>query len=188
MKKHEINQTVVDDYDRYRQIHSEQKRITDPTFSLTKTETHPRNQSGDLPVSFSEMDETAYLNVDLNVEKTKSFKFRLFCDSFMEEPCYRFDSDGSTHENPTSPTRTLKQRIVPTPHFHCFDEQGRNIAYQTESLIANQETLMSNPCEAFKHFCEEENIRLDGEPEFLQETLPIGAPVLDDPLEGVEFP
>lgn len=188
MKKVEINQAVANDYDRYRQIQSDQKQIAKPTFELHTTKTHLKNQSGDVPVSFKEMDEKAHLNVDLNVERTKSFKFRLVCESFMETPCYRFDSDGKTHENPPAPTRTLKDRIVPTPHFHCFDDQGRNLAYRTEALKANEEAFLSDSCEALKLFCEEENIRLAAEPSFLQETLPIGTPALDDPLEGVEFP
>ena len=188
MKTFEINHVVAKAYDRYHQIKVDDKRIAVPTFSLRTTATHSKNQKGETCVSFTTSDETARLNVDINVERTKSFKFRLFCDNFMSPPCYRFDSDGGTHENPPHPSRTLKQRIVSTPHFHCFDELGRNMAYKTPSLQKDEAALLSDPLKAFKVFCDEENISLGSEPAFVQETLPFGTSSFEDPLEGVEFP
>ena len=53
----------------------------------------------------------------------------------MKEPCYRFESDGGTHRNPSEEGITLKQRQIPTPHFHRYNEKGENIAYKNYRFI-----------------------------------------------------
>lgn len=188
MKQRDKNKTVASDYGRYCRIKTAPKRADSQRFLLKTVQNHRGREGGDVPVSFENAEETARLNAELNVERTKSFKFRLFCESFMDGPCYRFDSDGGTHENPPDETTPLRQRVIPTPHFHRFDGEGRNIAYRTDELCRNEQALLSNPREALKCFCREENIRLDGMPDFVQETISLGTDAYEDNQEGVEFP
>ena len=188
MKKIEKNFIVANDYERYCRIQTDEKSVNSPTFSLKTVPNHQSNQSGEICVFFEDERETARLNVELNVERTKSFKFRLFCDSFMDAPCYRFDSDGGKHENPTTETTPFRERLVPTPHFHRFDEEGHNIAYRPDELCRNEQMLLADSREALKCFCHEENIQLTAEPVFVQETLSLGTNAYEDNQEGVDFP
>lgn len=188
MKQVAKNATVVREYARYCQIKTAAKRVGSPQFTLKAVPNHQGNESGDVDVSFDNGEETGRLNAEFNVDRTKSFKFRLFCDVFMDAPCYRFDSDGKKHENPTDATTPFRQRVVPAPHFHLFDMQGRNIAYRPEELCRNEQALLSDLREALKCFCREENIQLSAEPVFVQETLSWGTNSHEDNQEGVEFP
>jgi hypothetical protein len=188
MKQVAKNATVVRDYARYRWIQTTSKWVDSPQFTLKAVPNHRGNEGGDVNVTFVNEEETGRLNVEFNVERTKSFKFRLFCDAFMDAPCYRFDSDGGTHENPTDETTPFRQRMVPAPHFHLFDMQGRNIAYRPEELCQNEQALLSDAREALKCFCREEHIQLSADPVFAQETLSWGTNAHEDNQEGVDFP
>lgn len=184
----EINPAVVDGYSRYVRIHSEVKRLSENQIYLHQDQRRKNQQSSDSNITFDEGDENARLNMTVNVERMKSFAFKLFCDSFMPEPCYRFDSDGPFHRNPESDDATLSQRQIPTPHFHKYDEKGRVIAYRTNKLIVEESSLLADYEKAMRHFCDEENVVLQPETHVLTETLPLGAHEFVDPLEGVEFP
>lgn len=184
----EINTAVVDDYDRYLRIQSDVKHLTSDQICLHRDERRSNQQSADSKVVFDKGQELARLNVSLNSDRLKSFKFRLFCDDFMPEPCYRFDSDGPVHRNPEQPGVTLVNRQIPTPHFHKFDEKGHEIAYKTERLISDEKKLLSNYESAMKHFCEEENVALSPGTAVLTDEFLFGTKEFADPLEGVEFP
>ena len=131
----EINTTVVEEYERYVNIQLAAKKLADERICLHQDVRRRNQQCGDVGVVFKDEGAEARLNVSLNVDRLKSFKFRLFCDEFMQEPCYRFDSDGPFHRNPDHSGVTLVQRQVATPHFHKFDEKGRVVAYKTERLV-----------------------------------------------------
>lgn len=183
----DINKSVAKDFDRYCQIKSKEKSLCDDKLLLHATQTHPLNQCGDFPVQFADGSETAHLNVDVNVHKTKSFRFRLMCDSFMPQPSYRFESDGGTHRNPPAEGLTLKQRQIPTPHFHRYDRKGKNFAYRTDVLDANEAELVGDYNKALQHFCQEENVGMRSGLAIEPETLPLGTCEFPDPLEGVDF-
>ena len=188
MKQTYVNHAVANQFERYCRIQTATKKIDNPVFFLHQTPTHPAHQSGDQPIAFESGVESGHLAVNLNCEKTKSFKFRLHCDAFMPMPCYRFDSDGAAHENPADDNVPLRQRTVPTPHFHRFDHKGRNVAYRPESLQEKEQEILASPVSALQLFCAEENISLPVPPSFIQETLPLGVDSFEDPLEGVDFP
>ena len=184
----EINTTVVDEYPRYVRIQSDIKRLGENQICLHQDQRRKNQQSSDSDIIFDAGNENARLNMTVNVDKMKSFAFKLFCDSFMPEPCYRFDSDGPFHRNPESDGVTLSQRQIPTPHFHKYDEKGRVIAYRTNKLIAEESSLLADYEKAMWHFCDEENVVLQPETHVFTETLQLGAHEFVDPLEGVEFP
>lgn len=188
MRETEIEQAVVDDYDRYSRIKSALKRVRADGFSFVQAKFHPQNQIGNAVVLFEGQGEECRLNVDLNIERTKSFRFRLFCDSFMKRPCYRFESDGSAHENPTSDDCPLPKRSVPTPHFHFYNKRGKCVAYRTEELISSEEKILADVQRALFLFCKEENISLQESPRLVYEQSIFEQNAFADPLEGVTFP
>ncbi len=187
-KTTEINSIVIDNYDRYSKIKTAKKRMPHEVISFSQSATHRKERVGDADVCFDELAETCRLNVALNVERTKTFRFRLFCQALMDLPCYRFESDGSCHENPSSPDCPLPKRSVPTPHFHRYDEKGQNIAYRTEDLDSAEAAILNDVNKAFALFCKEENIELQGKPELVREQSLFGTNTFADPLEGVTFP
>ena len=187
-KATEINSIVIDNYDQYVSIKTAKKRMTSEAISFSQSTTHKQEQVGDADVCFEEPGEPCRLNVALNVERTKTFRFRLFCTTLMAVPCYRFESDGSCHENPSSSDCPLPKRSVPTPHFHRYDEKGQNIAYRTEDLDSVEPVILNDVNKAFVLFCKEENIELKGRPKLFREQSLFGMKSFADPLEGVEFP
>ena len=186
MKK-EINITVVGDFKRYCQIKIKDKELNIKRIPLHINEKHTSHQNGISSIQFMDGTEHAHLIIDVNVDKTKSFRFGLLCYSFMQEPCYRFDSDGVTHINPPEDGVTLKQRQISTPHFHKYNEKGQNIAYKTDLLIRDETALLCDYNKALRHFCHEENIEISSETVIKPETLALGTSDFPDPLEGVEF-
>lgn len=184
----EINTTVVEEYERYVKIQMAAKTLAEEHICLHQDERRQNQQCGDVKVAFQDDAEDARLNISLNAEKLKSFKFRLFCDQFMQEPCYRFDSDGPFHRNPDQPGVILVQRQVAPPHFHKFDEKGRVVAYKTDRLVAEELNLLSDYQAAMRHFCDEEHVEVSPATTVHMDHLPLGVKEFTDPLEGVEFP
>ena len=186
MKK-EINTKVVKEFERYCQIRIKDKKLCKDSIPLYTKKSHPSNQQGNSFIQFIDGSENADLIIEVNADNTKSFRFRLLCDSFMQEPCYRFDSDGNTHMNPGGNGITLKQRQISTPHFHQYNEKGQNIAYKTDVLISEEDDLLNDYNKAFRHFCQEENIKISTDTTIKLETLPLGTREFPDPHEGVDF-
>ena len=103
-------------------------------------------------------------------------------------PCFRYDAAGHVHTNPHSVGRTLAKRMVPSPHFHKFTEDGLEYAYRTK-VVDEEEAALSNPSLAFHAFCSEGKVACssDDNPslEFKPSLFPEEAL---DPLEGHHFP
>ena len=184
MKVTEINQAVLRDYPRYEKIVTDWKRLKSKNVEFSASQTHKTNQVGNADVYCEADGEDCKLNVDVNVERQKTFRFRLFCKTFMKEPCVHFDSDGCAHERPSSPDCPLRQRMVRTPHFHRYDEKGRNIPYRTAELDVDEEAILCNVHRAFALFCNEENSEL---PELPLQGILHEKAEFNDPLEGVPF-
>lgn len=183
----DINQTVRDNYLRYQSIGDKVKTLESTDIVLQRDQNHARSQEGDVALTFPGDDECGRLNVSLNVDKTKSFAFKIFCDDLMPEPCYRFDSDGPSHTNPPAANLVLRKRRVHTPHFHKYDQDGRLTAYTTDELASDETSFVGDYQKAIKHFFDEERVSVEGSVRILTETLPWGDRDFEDPLEGVEF-
>ncbi len=183
----EINHTVKDNYLRYLSIGDKVKTLETSDIMLHESQNHTRSQMGDVALTFPGDDECGRLNVSLNVDNTKSFGFKIFCDNLMPEPCYRFDSDGPSHTNPPAANLVLRDRRVHTPHFHKYDQDGRLTAYKTDELASDETSFVDDYQKAIKHFFEEERVSVEGSVQILTETLPFGVHDFEDPLKGVEF-
>lgn len=117
------------------------------------------------------------------------YKFQLRCPAFCEKPIFRFDSDGSAHQNKGA---LLKEQQVPTPHFNKYDEKGRGTAYQTEKLKGVKYEDLQRIGEFFTLFCDECSLRfIDGSYPSIEsgDTRILQLPVQsDDLLAGIKFP
>ena len=131
------------------------------------------------------------LLVESKIDNKRSFKFKLRAKDLTGEPFFRFDSDGLSHLNniPLTPLNELK---IDTPHFHKFDNEGRNIAYQTDSLknTTTREILLNDVSLCMAHYCDESKTYYNSEYiEIIQK--PISELDLDidnfNPLNGVDY-
>jgi hypothetical protein len=101
-------------------------------------------------------------NVQLLAEQRKfndcSYKFQIRCESFCVKPLFRFDSDGSTHQNRSLP---LKVQQIPTPHFNYFNEDGKSVAFIPEEIKDVTYSDLRDMQKYFELFCKESYIVLD---------------------------
>jgi hypothetical protein len=89
---------------------------------------------------------------------TSSYKFQIRCEAFCKSPLFRFDSDGSAHQNKNTP---LGQQQILTPHFNEYDSEGNGHAYQTDEIIDVSCDDLKDMNRFFGIFCNECNISLD---------------------------
>ncbi|MGX5817042.1 hypothetical protein ACWKWU_02540 [Chitinophaga lutea] len=131
------------------------------------------------------------LIIESKIQNDKDFKFKLRCAQLSPEPFFRFDSAGAAHRN-ADPTIKLEEQMVTTPHFNCFDSNGRNIAYKTDELKNNgQAKALEDINFCFVHFCFESNTRFPTEDYSEIITTPEGQLNLgsenDDILSNINF-
>ncbi|WP_448104623.1 hypothetical protein [Pedobacter panaciterrae] len=136
--------------------------------------------------------ENIKLIIEARQDVRSCFRFKLRCQTFTDEPYFRFDSDGATHMN-LDDSNGLLDRKVTTPHFNTYNNAGVVIAYKTVEL-KNPEVesvLLNDISLCFAHFCHESNIRFPEE-EF-SEVIPFSIDVIpldlnnEDPLANIDF-
>ncbi|MFD2785354.1 hypothetical protein [Hymenobacter rubripertinctus] len=131
MKK--INTIVRDNYERYTALIAEPKRTAGPGLDLSqKKGTNKVLHACQIPVIHSDDPIDLWLIAEIRIDRLHDFKFKLRAPSFMGEPLLNYDSAGPTHRN--EGVTSLPEQIVTTPHFNCYDQQGRRIAYKTAPL------------------------------------------------------
>lgn len=113
-------------------------------------------------------------------------KKRLF---FTEKPLFRYDSSGPSHRNSNFQIPINEQK-VPTPHFHKYWSDGKEIAYKTEALKDEvQRKALEDISICIYHFMQEanieyENFQLNSSPGI----LPFDKEAENsDPLENITF-
>lgn len=179
---------VVNEYARYERLKQLPKTCATTDVYLTAKSNHNGYETGETELIFPRQEETGRLNIEVKASHSKTFKFKFFCDDFMDPPCYRFDSDGHEHriDDPKG-LLTLEERKVSTPHFHRFNEQGVEIPYKTQELREYEQKYLRDYNEALRHFCQEENIHSETPLALHVETLPLRPYEYDNPLEGLPF-
>ena len=106
-------------------------------------------------------------------------------DRLLEKYEPKWMVHGHVHTNRND--LPLSERRIPTPHFHEFDNKGREIAYRT-AVINNDAQFPRDRVEAIKHFSEVHNVCFDGDFKVLSESsLFQDASQCDDPNFGEEF-
>lgn len=126
---------------------------------------------------------------EVSLAYSGKYKLRVFADRFGPGPCFRFDSYGRAHCNPED-GRGLVSRRVMTPHFHRYDRDGNEIAFQTAPLREHDAAgrIASDHRVGVRIFCDEVNAR-DGAgnyPELVTEQATMQLPI-EDPLSGISF-
>lgn len=185
-KNGNYQEAVFNDYKRYKLIQDAEKNLTADYIFIEERNNHKGFDSGVIALTASISDELI-LEIERNQKFGKCFKFKLYDKAFMQSPCYRFDSDGSSHCNQTD--EPLPERIIHTPHFHKFINTGLEIAYQTNDWIDNAEKYLSNISLAFKSFAHEENISYKDFPSIYKNGELVIPPdnIILDPLQGEDF-
>jgi hypothetical protein len=129
-------------------------------------------------------DECLILRCDAKKGILRTLHIQLFCKSLQSLPCYRFESNGDPHMNRAG---YLKGRLIPTPHFHEFDENGYEIAYQTKELLDSSLDLLKSREAVMSHFCKVHNINLESAIKITpSEILPVEDSE-EDFLKGIKF-
>lgn len=103
------------------------------------------------------------LDIECKVGEPDRFKFMIFCQDITEKPAFRYDSSGSAHCNRYEDI-PRHQQIVKTPHFNCYDDKGRYIAYRNEHLNnPERESALKDLMFAFHLFCTETRVKYHGD-------------------------
>jgi len=114
----------------------------------------PRNRYvGELPIESGLPKGDCKIHADVSVTDRKNYSARIFADYFGEQPCLRFCSMGRPHMN-RERGKGLRDRLVPTPHFHKVDSGGVLRAYQTAALTKNVK-LIEDVKSGINLFCQQ---------------------------------
>ncbi len=134
--------------------------------------------------------EEIFFVTEVRILNYKDYHFSLRCPSLSQTPFFRYDSEGAPHRN-NDEGIPLKEQMVETPHFNCFNSEGENIAYQTE---LQKDKINAKKLEDISqgviHFFDESNTRLNENDYPLISILPgtLQIPITkSNPLEGVNF-
>jgi hypothetical protein len=154
-----INTKIKENFDTYKQLLSEKKVLNVKQISFDKQKSHKNWIENNSQLNGNH--ETKFLlNTQQSKLDRKDYKFRLVATDFCEQALARFDADGATHHNKDNQI-PLSKRKIEAPHFHCFDKNGKEIAYKTTFLEIkdNCTELQKNISIGLNHFCNEFNIQ-----------------------------
>ena len=100
----------------------------------------------------------------------------------------RYDSTGPSHRNSNLPI-PIEEQQVPTPHFHRFVADGKEIAYKTKVLLdEKQSKVLEDISMCVLHFMQEANIKFENfDLISTPGVLPFKMEENIDPLENVQF-
>ena len=186
------NKEIKIHFDKYEKLlgdekNSEKRIIILDEIKKNHTDTRLKSVKVEHPTIKMDME----LLVESKIDDKRNFKFKLRAKDLTGEPFFRFDSDGVSHLNKT-PLIPLNELKVDTPHFHRFDDEGRNIAYQTDALknIKTREVLLNDITLCMAHYCDESKTYFNSEYIEVKQT-PISELDLDtdvfNPLNGVVY-
>lgn len=183
-----VNIKVRDNYKSYCSLIDEEKTLLNNKIVLDeKKNSRADYKEKNTPAYSDVLPNDIILTIQQKETEEKDFKFILFCKSFCEKPFFRYDSVGPAHRNANLPIPIEKQQ-VPTPHFHRYVGDGKEIAYKTEPL---QNPGSSKALEdidlCIHHFFQESHIKADN---FILISSPGVLPFAtedNDPLEDINF-
>lgn len=157
----EIIKTFRDDYSTYKKLLEENKSIFDNVIEISETGNNSNILEKIEVVRHNNFDKKIDLIVNVKVNNTKFFQFKLRCKEYCNVPFFRFDSDGDSHRNYLENSTKLDAQKVDTPHFHKYNEEGLNIAYRTPQIENNKQRKALEDINFFVyHFFKECNIEL----------------------------
>lgn len=182
---------IREDYQFYNSLLMNRKSIFSEVIEINSKGNNANTLEKIEPLKHVSIDDNMVLIVDVKLNNHSFFQFKLRYRDYVEQPFFRFDSDGDTHRNKIDGIPLVEQ-IITTPHFHKFNTDGLEIAYKTDKLLNPQESKALediNLC--IVHFFQESNIRLkeDDYPEIkiMSDTLGFSF-IKEDPNLNVIFP
>lgn len=186
-----INNQIRNNYKDYNELKTKRKTVLVSPIDVKRVkDRHPSLQFGNSNVTHQTINKNLNLEVEVKIDNSRDFKFKLFCSEIFEKPFFRFDSAGAVHRN-NDPAIPLKEQQVTTPHFHEYNAEGIEIAYKTEALLTPAQLLkLENINVCIMHFCEEGNMRYQ-KSDFPEVNLQKGELGLkftnEDPLKNIGF-
>lgn len=154
------NNQVRTNFKDYTELRTKRKTVLSSPINVNKIkERHPSLKFGNTAVVHQTMLKSLNFEVEVKIDNSKDFKFKLFCSEIFEIPFFRFDSAGASHKN-NDPEIPLKDQQVTPPHFHEFNSKGIEIAYKTKALLSvAQLRKLEDINICIMHFCQESNLR-----------------------------
>lgn len=185
------SKAIRENYDFYNKLLAERKSVFSEVIDINSTGNNANTLTKIEPVKHPSIADDMALIVDVKVNNHNFFQFKLRYKSFVDQPFFRFDSDGGTHRNKVDGVPLDKQSIT-TPHFHKFNTEGLEIAYKTDKLLNDNESKALEDINfCIVHFFHESNIRLNidefPEVKIMSNTLGFSF-VKDDPNQNITFP
>lgn len=148
---------IRENYSKYEELVKETKSTSISPILLDEIkDNHKNTRIKKVEIQHNTLSERLELSIESKIKNKKDFKFKLRAPNYIGTPFFRFDSDGLAHYNRT-PDEELPKQKIDTPHFHKFDSNGRNIAYQTDSLKKENErkALLNDINLCLAHYCDE---------------------------------
>lgn len=186
-----VNKQIKSEFNVYTELVAKMKTVvTSPINVKNVKNRHPSNLLGQSDIIHPSIKKNINFEVEVKINNSKNFKFKLFCSEIFEKPFFRFDSDGPAHWN-DDPETPLKRKQITPPHFHKYQSDGIEVAYKTKALLsATQLVKLEDINVCVMHFCQEANMRYK-KSDFPEINLSNGELGLtfteDDPLQNVTF-
>lgn len=154
------NIEVKDQFDFFNELVYEQKIILNKEILLQPKKNNVFWFTGQSNVQHNTISEDIVFMIEQSKRDSK-YGIKLRCQNFINQPYFRFDSDGPAHRN-ENPEIPLEEQLIKTPHFNSFDENGNYIAYQNEVLKNETEAqiISSDINFGISLFCMETNSML----------------------------
>jgi hypothetical protein len=142
--------------------------------------------SGELHIEAGLPSGECKIHAHVSIIDNKSYTARIFAAYFGQSPCLRFCSTGRPHIN-RERGKGLRDRAVPTPHFHKVDKRGIMEAYQNDTLLDNVKQI-EDITSGINLFCQESNV-VSPDAKSVVVKLNTGELDLsmDDPFQNVKF-
>lgn len=186
------NKDIRDNYQKYLNFLQGYKECPDRLIYLSGIKgNHQTTRQTIVSVLHEESKVEIKLILESSIKDKRSYKFKLRAEVLTSEPYFRFDSDGPSHFNRSLDVPLAEQKID-TPHFNAFDQNGKSIAYHTETLNIEQEkkAILDDISLGMAHFCDEANLYCNTEhvevSQFVSGELGIELDNLT-PLDGIEY-
>lgn len=183
-----VNIKVRDNYKSYCSLIDEEKTLINNQIVLDEKKKNRHDYKEKSTAAYSEvLPKDIVFTIQQKETNDNDFKFLLRCNSFCEKPFFRYDSVGPAHRNTNLPL-PIELQQVPTPHFHRYVGDGKEIAYKTEPLQDPESTKALEDIDlCVRHFFQESHIKSDN---FVLISSPGLLPFETeeiDPLEDVNF-
>ncbi|MCW4469124.1 hypothetical protein OGH69_09125 [Flavobacterium sp. MFBS3-15] len=182
---------IAENYDFYTKLVDERKSIFSEIIEVNSVGNNANTLETIEKISHPITTDDLTFTINVKLKNYNFFQFKLRYEKFCPQHFFRFDSDGDTHRNKVEGIPFEDQK-VPTPHFHKYHESGIEIAYQTDSLLdENERKALTDINLCLKHFFHESNMRLRdddfSEVQLMTNTLGLNISS-EDPNENITFP